>query len=234
MTESVITLVAVVALIVFALVSAAANAKKRREALEQLAHRHGWQFERDGDRIVDALADYLVFCKGRGRRATNVLMCGDGADTLWAFDYRYTIGSGKHSRTYRHTIVAFPYLEVNLPAFELRPEHMLHKVGEVLGYQDIDFPQFPGFSSSYVLRGRDERTIREMFDGDLADAFDGARPRCVEGGGSCLLLYRARKVVSPDRILDMMNDACDLRDRFVARGQALGWTESRLAEPAGV
>jgi len=43
--------------------------------------------------------------------------------------------------------------KLKLPFFELKPENTFHKIGQVFGYQDIDFEAFPNFSKGYLLRG---------------------------------------------------------------------------------
>lgn len=233
MDTSTVIILCVFGSIGLAIAVAAISAKKRREKLQAMAREHGWYFERHGKQVVDALSEFRLLEKGRARHASNVLLCGEGADTTWAFDYRYTIGAGQHNRVVRQTVVAFPYLDVNLPAFELQPEHLLTRLAEAFGRQDIDFPQFAKFSSSYNLRGRDEVAVRRLFHAQVVDTLCRHKPMFVEAGGSCLMIYRQRHLVSTDRLLQAMNDARELRDRFVEQSHRLGWAERQPAEPVG-
>jgi len=54
-----------------------------------------------------------------------------------------------------------------LPQFSLSHEGLLQKVSQKLGAQDIDFPDTPDFSSTYVLRGGDEGAVRKLFTRDV-------------------------------------------------------------------
>lgn len=215
-----------VALVIFLLGLAGVTAflaKRRRDALRAWAHREGMQCESDGAPIVSVLSHLKLIGRSRRRKAYNVLTCGSGAQARWVFDFRYRVGGGRNSRTYRQTVVVFPYMSVNLPAFELRPENLLHKLGATFGYQDIDFHEYPQFSAKHLLRGHDESSIRQLFDFQLVHAFDGLPGYCVEAAGSCLLVYRHRHVVAVNKLGDFVRRAERLRDVFVARATELGW-----------
>ncbi len=196
-------------------------AKKRTDGLRAWSHREGMQFQRDGGSVVSALSGFRLISRSRRRKAYNVLTGESGANERWIFDFRYRYGSGKHSSTCRQTVVAFPYLNINLPAFEVRPEHLLHKLGSTLGFQDIDFNEHPDFSSKYLLRGQRVFRIRQLFDCRVVHAFDCMTPLCVEAAGSCILIYRDRRVVAVDRLKDFVNTAERLCDAFVARATEL-------------
>jgi len=234
MAAGTVIILCVFGFIGLAITVSAISAKKRREKFEAMAREHGWYYERHSQQVVDALSEFALFKKGRARHASNVLLCGEEADTTWVFDYRFTIGAGRQNRVVRQTVVVFPYLDVDLPAFELQPEHLLTRLAEAFGRQDIDFPQFAKFSSSYSVRGRDEVAIRRLFNAEVVDALCQHKHLFVEAGGSCLMIYRQRHLVSTDRLLDAMNDARGVRDRFVEQGRRLGWAEQPSAEPAGV
>ena len=151
-------------------------AKKRRDGLRAWSHREGMQIQRDGASVVSALSGFRLINYSWRRKAYNVLTGGSGANERWIFDFRYRYGSGKHSSTCRQTVVAFPYLNINLPAFEVRPENLLHKLGSTLGYQDIDFNEHPHFSSKYLLRGQQVLRIRQLVDSRVVKGCDGITP----------------------------------------------------------
>lgn len=209
-------------------------AKKRRDGLRAWSLREGMQFLPDAEGIVQALSSFMLIGRSRRRKGYNALTSGSGADERWIFDFRYRVGGGKNSNTYRQTVVAFPYLDVNLPAFELRPEHLLHKIGATLGFQDIDIDHHPRFSERILLRGQDEQSIHQLFDTGVADAFMNTPPVCVEGAGSCILVYKHRHVVSVRKIADFVSRAERLRDAIVARAVELGWNQTQAAEMVAV
>ena len=203
-------------------------AKKRRDGLRAWSHREGMQFHRDGGSVVSTLSGFRLIDHSRRRKAYNVLIGGSGANERWIFDFRYRYGSGKHSSTCRQTVVAFPYLNINLPAFEVRPENLLHKLGSTLGYQDIDFNEHPHFSSKYLLRGQQVLRIRQLVDSRVVHAFDCMPPLYVEAAGSCILIYRDRRVVAVDRLKDFVNTAERLCDAFVTRATELDRSQSSI------
>ena len=200
-----------------AALAATIGAKKRREAFERLAAARGWQFVREGTEYAAALSHFPLLNKGYARRAYNVLHGGEGDAEFWLFDYRYTVRSGKNSRTYRQTVVAFPRLPANLPSFELRPEHLFHKIGAVMGFQDIDLPRHADFSARYLLRGSEPSAIRELFDDELVRAIQAERPRSIEGGGSALLVFRHKEKVNTSRVMEALENAQRFRDAFAQR-----------------
>src|SRR4029077_13545783 len=66
-----------------------------------------------------------------------------------AFDYIYTVSSGKSSHTYRQTVYFRYSKELALPHFVMVPEKWYHRIGTYFGMQDIDFVQYPTFSKNY-------------------------------------------------------------------------------------
>jgi hypothetical protein len=75
-----------------------------------------------------------------------------------------------------------------------------------LGYQDIDFESRPDFSKAFLLRGSDEARIREVFDDEVLEFFEGTTGVCVEGGGEQLIYYRGSKKVEPANIRSFMDE----------------------------
>jgi len=88
----------------------------------------------------------------------------------------------------------------------LRPEGLMHKIGSLFGYQDIDFDSHPNFSKHYLLRGSDEEAIRELFDDDLLSFFETQEKVCVEADGHDLIIYRQRKRIEPDTVQEFLRE----------------------------
>ena len=74
------------------------------------------------------------------------------------------------------------------------------------------------------------RRIRELFDSRLVYAFDCTIPLCVEAAGTCILIYRHRRVVAVDRLKDFINTAEQLCDALVTRATELGRTQPSVGE----
>jgi hypothetical protein len=195
--------------------------KKRREALRQAAENLGFDFEPRPDKLTTAEFGRLhLFTQGHGRKADNLLRGRMEREEALVFDYLYTTGSGKSQSTHRQTVAALSLgPRAALPAFELRPENILHKIGAALGYQDIDFPDYPGFSSHFLVRGKDESAVRELLDGTVIEAVENSKGICIEGTGPWLVIYRAGRRADPTRIADFLEEARRLRSAFAHRAE---------------
>ena len=120
------------------------------------------------------------------------------------------------------SVICFQSPQLNLPKFQLRPEHFFDKIGSKLGYQDIDFESHPTaveFSKKYLLRGKDEQTIRALFT-DAVLTFFAAHPDkvCVEGSDDQLIWYQPGKIIEPEDIPAFMKEGFEVF-RVFARKQ---------------
>ena len=141
------------ALVLFAVGGTFYLAYKRKKDLEQLALSAGLAFDADA-----AGLPYLensgidLFNLGHSRKSSNLLIsAGAGADKVYFFDYSYTTGSGKNRTTHNHTLAFFEFSRSLFPRFSLRPENFLDKIGEMIGFEDINIDGFPVFSKEYKL-----------------------------------------------------------------------------------
>jgi len=171
----VIILIAVVA--VAAVVHQRRLAEERQRALRVLAERLGLDFfaAEDPDHD-DRYARFAVFRQGHSRVAFNT-MWGDvdidgarHAVVMGDFRYRVTTRTGKTSSTVTYRL---SYLIVHLPTpavpdLLIRPEGLFDKLGQAIGFDDIDFED-AAFSRRFVVRSSDRRF-----------AYDVCHPRMIE------------------------------------------------------
>lgn len=208
----------VLALVGFILRATYAAERKRGEALADAAVRMGFTCmpKVPAERIA-ALGDFHLFTRGH-RRAGRNLMEGKAGDAAVAvLDYQYTVGGGNNSHTYRQTVAIFPGIGAGLPEFTLAPEHFWHKIGSLLGYQDIDFEASEEFSKHYVLRGPDETAIRGAFGATALGFFAQNVGWSVESRGGSLAVYRASRRCKPEELQPFVAEAANVR-RALARG----------------
>jgi len=211
------TVVAVaVPLIAIVFVLVRRHEQRRDDEFRRAARRLGWEDADEPSALPAGVGELRLFTLGRSRQAANALRGRLGRLDATLFDYRYTTGGGNSSRTHRQTVLAVELPGGTLPAFELRPEHVLHKISTALGYQDIDLDSRPEFSKAYLLRGADEADVRRFFQPEIVRQFERHPGWSVEGQGSWLVIYRAGKRVRPD----------DLRE-FVRHGEAIAEVMSR-------
>ena len=186
-------------------------AKKRREAFRAIAESLNFSFSKKDPGLRKQLEHFQLFSKGTNRKISNVMQGKTRSVSVAIFDYCYYTGGRRTTNATLHwlTVIAFRSLELNLPTFIMRPEHFLHKLGDLLGYQDIDFDSHPGFSKEYMVKGRDEAAVRKLFTRDVLDYFREHDEQehdkfFIEGGADRLMVYRSLFQLSPEKIRPLL------------------------------
>jgi len=194
------------------------NEKKRTAALFDAATRMGFTFEpRVSNDEAATLGTFHLFKIGRSRKGRN-LMRGraDGAEVV-VLDYQYTTGSGRSSHTHVQTVVLYPGVATGerLSDFTLAPEHWWTRIGEMFGYQDINFESNEEFSKHYLLRGADEGAIRAAFGPNALGFFAQNQGWSVESAGGSLAVYRADKRPGVEEIQPYLAETAAVRRALV-------------------
>lgn len=191
--------------------------RRRTEEMRGAAAALGWSFEPEQPLdVIPGLERFTLFVQGRDRKIRN-FMAGRRGDVRAAlFDYRYTTGAGKSTAHWRQTVLYLRGEGLALPAFSLRPEHVLHKIGSLFGYQDIDFPDRPRFSGACLLRGRDEPAVRAAFRPPVTEFFEAHPGLCADGEGDELFVWRAAKQVEGPQAPALAERGAELLDRLRA------------------
>jgi len=173
--------------------------KKRVEALAQVAGDLRLVFTPEGDEtLMSGHGSFHLFSQGHSKKIKNLMRGTVGDLNVALFDYEYTVGGGKHRHTLSQTVISLQLRGRMLPAFSMRPEQVWHKVGSMMGYQDIDFESNPDFSKKYLLRGRDEAAVRSIFTNRVLMFFESEPGLCVEAEGRTLVVYRHSAKVKPE------------------------------------
>lgn len=214
---TVVLVMAFIALLAAAGYAAAQQQKKRTLAMQAAAERLGWRFMAQAEAgVIPGLERFELFTQGHGREIRNVIGGEKDGLQVAVFDYKYVIGGGKSSQTWRQTVFSASSPERAWPRFAVRPEHVFHKIGEIFGYQDIDLSAYPDFSGRYVLRGTDEAAIRDLFDSGVVDFYDRNPKSWTEAEGPQLFFWRAGKVVAPEEIPAFIDHGMALVARLAA------------------
>jgi len=82
---------------------------------------------------------------------------------LTVFDYNYIVWVVDTYCNCSQTVAFAELGNVHLSRFSLDPESIFHKIGEIVGFKDIDFPENKRFSDRYLLKGADEAAVRAVF-----------------------------------------------------------------------
>ncbi len=224
----VVMVAGIVGSVVLAFVIGSRMEKKRREAMRALAEAWGFHFNEKMEGLAEAeFAGLRLFTLGRSKVGSNLIYRHEDHGSELLFDYRYTTGGGKNSQTHRQTVVAMTFTGA-LPAFELRPEHVFHKIGGMLGMQDIKIPDRPAFSGKFLLREADEEAIRGVFTGPVCDLLERNPKLSVEARDHYLIVYRAARRPKPDELAGYLELARQIRDTLLA-GRSAGPAGARIA-----
>ncbi len=181
--------------------------KKRTEAMRSVAATMNFTFAEKPDKALrERLSHLHLFSQGHSKKIRNVLTGRAGEMDVRLFDYRYTTGGGKNSHTWRQTVMLCESATMSLPNFALRPERFFHKIGQVFGYQDIDFDTHPDFSKRYLLKGDDEKEIRKLFHADALAFYESHGKLSTEAADHQLIHYHASKRVAPEKLTEFIRE----------------------------
>ena len=185
-----------VALIVVAAVFGHLAAKKRREAMLSLAARLGLRFDPGKDRDIARQYKFLDKLRvGDNRYAFNILSGNYHSHDVMAFDYHYethSTDSKGHRTTHNHHFSAV-IVATGLPLkpLAIRKEGFFDKIGEFLGFDDIDF-ESTEFSREFFVKSPDRRWAFDVIHQETME-FLLASPRfALEFQGSDAIAYRDR------------------------------------------
>ena len=210
-------------------------AEQRSKKFKNLAEQMGMEFSVEDEWDIGAsLSAFDLFWEAD---ITN-LLSGDSEQLGYGEEFEVTVldcsyvrsasvlerplGFGRENKTIVQTVICFHSTQLSLPDFSMRPEEWHHKLRSKLGYQDIDFESHSTaveFSKKYLLRGKDEQTIRALFT-DAVLTFFAAHPDkvCVEGSDDQLIWYQPGKIIEPEDIPAFMKEGFEVF-RLFARKQ---------------
>jgi hypothetical protein len=174
----------------------------REETMQRLAAQWNMQYEpKDDWGLVKKLGDFKLFRTGGSKRITNIVKNKDAVleSAIYLFDYKYTVSTGKSSSTYKQTVFFVDSKQLGLPQFSMKPENFLHWIGDLLGFKDIDFEDYPEFSNNYFLKGEDEEYIRHALPHQFLRFFSDNKEEAwyLEGINYFLIFYQADHLVGP-------------------------------------
>lgn len=175
--------------------------RRRREAMKQAAQMLGFDYAEKAE--MDVLGDGAalpLFHRGRSPKLHNVMQRQGMETSEIVLDFQYTTGGGQSQQTHQQTVFLYQSRGLALPAFELRPEHVFHKIGQRMGFQDIDPPECPEFSERFLLRGKDEAMILKTFSMPLCQALVAHPKICAEGLDRHLILFQHNKRIKPEAL----------------------------------
>lgn len=190
--------------------------KKRVQALHAFAVPNGWSVSPNvTPDFFQNHESYTLFSDGNSKQIVGMLSKPLDGGKSYIFDYTYIIGStGSQKRKSYHTVVALHTPNLNLPNFALYPESSFGFLGEMLGFNDIDFDSHPKFSKAFKLSGKDIPNIRRAFTPTALSLFEQFPNVRVDGGGNYLFVYITNQMVPPEKINGFVSLALNIYGSF--------------------
>lgn len=180
---------------------------RRRKALEDLAASMGLRYSKDGpDQYSLEGTGLEIFRLGHSRKASSLIEVPVSGGNISFFDYKYVTGSGKHSQTHNFTL-ALISCRGQVPHFDLKPETLMYKIVEMIGFKDIDLPAFPVFSDKYRLTGPDETAVHMFFTPSRAAWFENNPGLRVQGAPGHMLLLKGERRLPVDQWQGFIEEA---------------------------
>ena len=175
---------AVVLIVAIAAVFGTIAARKRREALFELATRLNLNFDAGQDDGIPGRFGFLKqLDQGDNRYATNVISGTYRQYNVLAFDYHYQTYStdSKGHRTTQHHWFSFFILTLPavFPELTIRRENFFTRVAEVFGYQDINF-ESAEFSKTFNVRSSDKKFAYDVCNAQMMEYLLANRDLSVE------------------------------------------------------
>ena len=190
------------------------NARRRRLACEAVARQLGLRFRPGRDKKLPARLRFLNdLAQGHSRYALNIMEGTYKDHAVTGFDFHYTTGSGKNSQ--HHSMSFFLlHLEKDFPELRVYPENFLSKIGQALGYADIDFESIE-FSNAFTVRSRDKKFAYDICHTRMMEYLLRHRSLAFEIEGRCLAIPAAR-LLAPEDIPGGFELLIQLRSLFPA------------------
>jgi hypothetical protein len=187
--------IVIVVLLVIALgVYAWHRGEQRKKELAEWARRRGLSFSANRDKWLDTrFPPFAAFQDGSNRYAYNIMEGSFKDRPVTAFDYHYetySTDSDGHRQTHTHRFSAV-VVDAELPVRSLfiRTETILDKVGEFIGFDDIDF-ESAEFSRTFCVKAPDKRWAFDVLHQETMEFLLNAPRYIIEMQNGFVMVWR--------------------------------------------
>lgn len=168
------------------------RAKKRREAFQALANELGFSFRPGKDAGFARRFGFLEHMDDGSRRyAFNILSGQLEGQAAHIFDYHYETyshNSKGHRKTHHHYFSIFTLALPNaFPELVIKREGFFSKIGQALGFDDIDFESVE-FSKRYSVKSRDKKFAYDFCNARMIEFLLQQEDLIIEVEGNILSL----------------------------------------------
>jgi hypothetical protein len=161
------------AIVIASIIYASIAARKRREAMFELATRLGLRFSSEKDYSLAKQYEFLNrLAQGDNRYAYNVLSGAYQQNRVLVFDYHYETysrDSKGHRQTNHHHFSCFVLLLArSFLELTITREGLFSKIAQAFGYNDIDF-ESAEFSRKFCVRSKDKRFAYDVCNAQMME-----------------------------------------------------------------
>lgn len=225
----------VVAILVLAAIAAGVwwsyeRRRARREALLLFATQYGFDWTRD-DPFHLTSYPFRLFSEGDGRGCENVLTGTWQGMPAREADYWYytdsTDSDGRTSRTYHRFSIVLADLAWSVPEASIQRETLLSRIGDHLGFHDIEF-ESEDFNRRFRVGSEDREFAFKLIDDRMmAWLLSKEGSFSFEVNGPNLLVWSGR--LRPTGLIPLFGTA----KAFVDHVPRLVWNEYGRGQPTG-
>ena len=198
---AVVVILLIAAVVTFAIFSAMASAKRRKE-LEAWAQSRGLAFDASSDYGFENRYNFDCLRGGeRNRYAYNIMRGSLAKRDAVAFDYHYeTTSTDKDGRTETHNHYFSAVIlgsEVPLKPLFLRPEGFFDKVTAFFGHEDINF-ESAEFSRKFYVKSPDKKWAYDVIHARVMEMLLTSPQFTIQFDHDCVIATRSATFAAAD------------------------------------
>jgi len=181
----------------------------RQKRLAELAAKHGWAYRHEIKWDTSYLESFQFFeTRPIEYKANTITGTYSDTDIYWEIaDITFDEGALQAMEVY-HTTVQVVHLPFEMPAFVLEREGFFDKIFDRVlafsGQKDVDFELFTDFSKRFLLKARDEKSVRRLFTNDLIRFFEREDIHHIESNGEALLIFKYLRLAHAEELTNMV------------------------------
>lgn len=196
--------------------------EENTEELRKIARNMGFVYtDKIDTEFLEPLRRFELFSKRRREEVRHLITGRKRYTYNKIFEYTYTQRTRDKDSSYDYSVICIIEPSANFPKFILKTETFLHRIGAVIGFQDIDFDEDPEFSKKFVLQGRDVQAIKNLFDPLLRKKLYDLKHFTIEADKDTMLIYQFYQEIRYDRLPEFHSTSLEIFEAFFSASARL-------------
>ncbi len=164
------------------------KAQQRAEGYRRFCAEHGWDYRPKRDRQLAKRFRFLDRLRAGHNRYADDHAWGEWQGyPAECFNFHYKTGSGKNTQ-HPSLSVALVSLERRFPELRIHPESFFHKIGQAVGFGDIDFESVE-FSKRFEVKGPDKKFAYDFCHTRMMEHLLAHPKTAIELEGRCFASF---------------------------------------------